>query len=68
METFDKKKTEPVYLRRVSLDFGTLLHYLFCNLSTEKTVGQKCKLYILDTPIQSVQAALFLACVVHTCI
>lgn len=33
------KKTEPVYLRRVSLDFGTLLHYLFCNLSTEKTVG-----------------------------
>lgn len=57
--TFDKKKKrEPVYLRRVSLDFGTLLHYLFCNLSTEKTGGQKCKRYILDTPIEFVQAAL----------
>lgn len=27
----------PVNLRRISLDFGTLFHHLFCNFSTENT-------------------------------
>lgn len=38
----------PVYLRGVSLNFGTLFHYLFCNFSTKKTQQKTTSWYIRD--------------------